>query len=124
MTNVVLYCRICSNAKGDGRSLDVQEERLREYCLNKGYNVIEIPHHEVASGISFKKRPVFQNIMKYIRSHKGQVDKLLVLRWYRYSRDYYNACTNMDLLRKFGVEVNAIEEPLLKRTDFSSILYL
>lgn len=76
------------------------------------YNIVDVPYREDASGKTFEKRPVIQNIMKYIHKHKGQVDKLLVLRWNRYSRDLFTACVNMDTLRKLGVEVNAIEEPL------------
>ena len=95
-----------------GTSLDVQEERLKAYCDRMGYNIIDIPHREDASGKTFIRRPVIRNIMKYTREHKGRVDKVLVLRWNRYSRDLFSACANMDALRKCGVEVNAIEEPL------------
>ena len=50
--------------------------------------------------------------MNYIRQNKNKVEKLLVLRWNRYSRDLFSACENIDALAKFGVEVNAIEELL------------
>ena len=110
--NVIIYCRVSSDEQAEGTSLDVQEERLTAYCDRKGYNVIDVPHREDESGKTFEKRPVIQGIMKYIRKHKGQVDKLLVLRWNRYSRDLFSACANMDTLRKLGVEVNSIEEPL------------
>ena len=110
--NVIIYCRVSSDEQAEGTSLDVQEERLMAYCDRKGYNVIDVPHREDESGKTFEKRPVIQGIMKYIRKHKGQVDKLLVLRWNRYSRDLFSACANMDTLRKLGVEVNSIEEPL------------
>lgn len=114
--NVIIYCRVSSDEQAEGTSLDVQEERLMAHCERKGYNVIDIPHREDASAKTFTKRPVIQGIIKYIRAHKGQVDKLLVLRWNRYSRDLFSACANMDTLRMYGVEVNSIEEPL----DYSS----
>ena len=110
--NVIIYCRVSSDEQAEGSSLDVQEERLMAYCNRKGYNVIDVPHREDESGKTFERRPVIQGIMKYIRKHRGQVDKLLVLRWNRYSRDLFSACANMDTLRKLGVEVNSIEEPL------------
>ena len=110
--NVIIYCRVSSDEQAEGTSLDVQEERLRAYCERKGYNIIDIPHREDESGKTFEKRPIIQGIMKYVRSHRGQVDKLLVLRWNRYSRDLFSACSNMDALRRLGVEVNSIEEPL------------
>lgn len=110
--NVIIYCRVSSDEQAEGTSLDVQEERLMNYCERKGYKVIDVPHREDESGKTFEKRPIIQGIMKYIRKHRGQVDKLLVLRWNRYSRDLFSACANMDALRKLGVEVNSIEEPL------------
>ena len=110
--NVIIYCRVSSDEQAEGTSLDVQEERLTAYCERKGYNIIDVPHREDESAKTFEKRPIIQGIMKYIRKHRGQVDKLLVLRWNRYSRDLFSACANMDSLRKLGVEVNSIEEPL------------
>lgn len=110
--NVIIYCRVSSDEQAEGTSLDVQEERLKTYCERKGYTIIDIPHREDESAKTFERRPIIQGIMKYIRKHRGQIDKLLVLRWNRYSRDLFSACANMDSLRKLGVEVNSIEEPL------------
>ena len=110
--NVIIYCRVSSDEQAEGSSLDVQEERLMAYCERKGYNVIDISHREDESAKTFKKRPVIQEIMKYIRTHKGQVQKLLVLRWNRYSREVFSAFENIKKLREYGVEVNSIEEPL------------
>jgi len=110
--NVIIYCRVSSDEQAEGTSLDVQEERLEAYCERKGYTIIDIPHREDESGKTFEKRPIIQGIMKYIRSHKGQVNKLLVLRWNRYSRDLFSACENLGVLMRLGVEVNSIEEPL------------
>ena len=110
--NVIIYCRVSSDEQAEGTSLDVQEQRLTRYCERLGYNIIDIPHKEDASGKTFKKRPVIQNIMNFIRKHKGQVDKLLVLRWNRYSRHLPTAMANLEELQTLHVEVNSIEEPI------------
>ena len=110
--NVIIYCRVSSDEQAEGTSLDVQEQHLTRYCERKGYNIIDIPHKEDESGKTFEKRPIIQNIMKYIRKHKGQVDKLLVLRWNRYSRDLPSAMANLEELMSLHVEVNSIEEPV------------
>ena len=91
--NVIIYCRVSSDEQAEGTSLDVQEERLTRYCDRKGYHIIDIPHREDASGKDFQ-RPVIQGIMTYIHKNKGKVDKLLVLRWNRYSRDILTAMAN------------------------------
>lgn len=82
-----------------------------------GYNIIDnIPYREDESAKTFEKRPVIQGIMNYIRKNKGRVNKLLFLRWDRYSRDIISASENLKELLKLGVEPNAIEAPL----DFNS----
>ena len=48
--------------------------------------------------------------MNYIRQNKGKVDKLLVLRWNRYSRDLPTAMANLVELQSLKIEVNSIEE--------------
>ena len=109
--NVIIYCRVSSDEQVEGTSLDVQEERITRYCERMGYHIIDIPHREDASGKNFK-RPVIQSIMKYIRKNKGKVDKLLVLRWNRYSRDILTAMANLAELRDLKVEVNSVDEPI------------
>ena len=115
--NVIIYCRVSSDEQTLGASLDIQEERLRKYCNQMGYNIIDnIPYREDESAKTFEKRPVIQGIMNYIRKNKGKVNKLLFLRWDRYSRDIISASENLKELIKLGVEPNAIEAPL----DFNS----
>ena len=83
--NVIIYCRVSSDEQTLGASLDVQEERLRKYCNQMGYNIIDnIPYREDESAKTFEKRPVIQGIMNYIRKNKGRVNKLLFLQWDRY----------------------------------------
>lgn len=115
--NVIIYYRVSSNEQTLGASLDVQEERLRKYCNQMGYNIIDnIPYREDESAKTFEKHPVIQGIMNYIRKNKGRVNKLLFLQWDRYSRDIISASENLKELLKSGVEPNAIEAPL----DFNS----
>lgn len=114
--NVIIYCRVSSDEQKHNVSLDYQEQTLRAYCKNNGYNIIEIEHLEDESGKTFTKRPVIQSIMKFIKNNKGLVDKLLFLRWDRYSRDLESALCNVRELREMGVEPNSIENHL----DFNS----
>ena len=111
--NVIIYCRVSTDEQRKGTSVEVQEERLREYCKRMGYNIIELPNFkEDESAKTFKKRPVMQFILKYIKSHKKEVDKLLFLRWNRFSRDLPQAANVVQDLRSMGVEPNAIEEEI------------
>ena len=112
-TNVIIYCRVSTDEQRKGTSVEVQEERLRVHCKHRGYNIIELPNFkEDESAKTFKKRPVIQSILKYIKSHKKEVDKLLFLRWNRFSRDLPQAANVVQDLRSMGVEPNAIEEEI------------
>lgn len=115
-TNVIIYCRVSTDEQRQGTSVDVQEERLKAHCTYKGYNIINIPEFhdckEDESAKTFEKRPVMQAILKYIRKNRGKVQKLLFLRWNRFSRDLFSATDAVRELLDMGVEPNAIEEEL------------
>ena len=116
ITNVIIYCRVSTDEQRQGTSVDVQEERLKAYCVFKGYNIIYAPEFkdckEDESAKTFEKRPIMQAILKYIRKNRGYVHKLLFLRWNRFSRDLFSATDVVKELLDLGVEPNAIEEEL------------
>ena len=114
--NVMLYCRVSSDEQAQGGSLDIQEEQLRRYCREHNYHIIDFDFREDESAKTFEKRPVIQKILKYIRKNKGHVDKLLFLRWDRFTRDIISGVETLKDLLAMGVEPNAIEAPL----DYSS----
>lgn len=90
--NVLLYCRVSTDEQRKGTSVDEQEKMLRRYCAYKKYNIIERgDFKEDESAKTFKSRPVMQEILHYIKTHKKQIDKLLFIRWNRFSRDLTEA---------------------------------
>ena len=108
MKNVIIYCRVSSDEQAYGSSLDVQEERIRNYCEAKGYNIIKV-YKEDESAKTFEKRPEMMRIVDYVKRNKGQIQELLFLRWDRFSRDLTSATQYIQWFRKHGVEPNAIE---------------
>lgn len=110
MKNVVIYCRVSSDEQAKGCSLNYQADTITEYCRKNNYNIIKEPYKEDYSGKDFKHRPKINELMKYCKSHKNEVDLILVLRWNRYSRDVTEAYQNLDWFRTLNIEVNAIEE--------------
>ena len=40
--NAILYCRVSTDEQADSCSLDVQENYLRAYCGNHGYNIVGV----------------------------------------------------------------------------------
>ena len=123
-TNVILYCRVSSDEQKDNNSLNVQEEYLKNHCVYHGYNVIEVYREDYSAKHYDMKRPELKAIYEYCKKHKGKVDKVLFLRWDRYSRNVEFAFAYK---RKFydelGVEINAIESPIdFKGSEWSTNL--
>ena len=125
--NVILYCRVSTDEQMDGCSLDMQERYLRAYCDNHHYNIVgeEKPYKEDYSAKHHDlRRPKMKQLYDYCRKHRHEVDKVLFLRWDRFTRNLEFAMTYK---RKFydelGIEINAIESPIdFEGTDWSMLL--
>ena len=115
MVNVIVYCRVSSDEQAQGSSLEVQEDRIRRHCEIKGYNIINV-YREDESAKTFEKRPEMVKIIEFVKANRGKVQKLLFLRWDRFSRDLPSAVQYLKWFLDRGVEPNAIESEL----DFSS----
>ena len=119
---MILYCRVSSDEQAENTSLGLQEARLRDYCMRYQRNIIDC-YREDYSAKTFKKRPEMNRIMDYCRRHPKQVDEILFLRWDRYSRSLVNALNNIEQLKKLGITVNSIENPLdHNATEFPMML--
>lgn len=125
--NVILYCRVSTDEQADGCSLEMQEKYLRAYCNNHGYTIVgeKQPYKEDFSAKHHDlRRPVMKRLFEYCKKHKHEIDKVLFLRWDRFTRNLEFALTYK---RKFydelGIEINAIESPIdFKGTDWSLFL--
>ena len=125
--NVILYCRVSTDEQVDGCSLDMQERCLRAYCENNHFNIIgeEQPYKEDFTAKDYYlRRPVMKRLYNYCKKHWREVDKVLFLRWDRYSRNLEFATTYK---RKFydelGIEINAIESPIdFEGPEWSTLL--
>lgn len=106
-----LYVRVSTDEQAEkGYSQRDQEERLRKYCeINKIVvrNVIFEDH----SAKTFN-RPEWQKLLAGLRKKKGQIDLILFAKWDRFSRNAGDAYQMINILRKLGVEPQAVEQPL------------
>ncbi len=122
--NVILYCRVSSDEQKDNNSLNVQEEYLRKHCSYHGYNVIDVYREDYSAKHHDLQRPELKAIYEYCKKHKGEIDKLLFLRWDRFSRNGEFAYTyKRRFYDELGVEINAIESPIdFKGSEWSTNL--
>ena len=122
--NVLIYCRVSTDEQADGCSLDMQELYLRRFCDANEYNIIDIYKEDYSAKHYDMRRPEMAKMYNYCKKHKREVDKILFLRWDRYSRNVEFAFAYK---RKFhdelGIEINAIENPIdFSATEWSTML--
>ena len=109
--NVIVYTRVSTDEQAaQGYSLQNQEVTGVAYCKLKGHNVLNL-YREDYSAKTFE-RPEWMKIMAFIKANKGLVNKLVFLKWDRFSRNSYEAQGMIKELEKLNVYVECIEQPL------------
>ena len=123
---VILYCRVSTDEQADGCSLEMQERFLRNHCERNRFEVINVYREDYSAKYFDMNRPEFKRIYNYCRSHKKSVDKILFLRWDRYSRNVEFAFTyKRKLYDELGIEINTVESPIdFTSTDWPTLLAL
>lgn len=106
-----LYVRVSTDEQAEkGYSQRNQEEVLRRYCEIKSIQIQKV-YYEDHSAKTFN-RPIWKNILVDLRKGKGQANLMLFTKWDRFSRNTGDAYTMINTLRRFGIEPQAIEQPL------------
>jgi DNA invertase Pin-like site-specific DNA recombinase len=106
-----LYIRVSTDEQADkGYSQRNQEEMLRKYCGLNGILVRQVIFED-HSAKTFN-RPEWKALLLNLRKHKGAADLVLFTKWDRFSRNAGDAYQMINVLRKLGVEPQAIEQPL------------
>jgi DNA invertase Pin-like site-specific DNA recombinase len=110
MKKAILMSRVSSEEQARGYSLDVQEETLKRYCENHDIEIIDI-YREDHSAKNFN-RPEFRKLLTYAKANSGKIDYLLFTSWDRFSRNTAEAYDIIRRLNEFGIEPQAIEQPI------------
>ena len=117
MCRVILYCRVSTDEQSEGCSLEMQQHFLNAYCHNHGDEIIATYKDDYSAKGHELNRPEFKKVYDYCRRHRHEVDKILFLRWDRYSRNVEFAFTyKRKFIDELHIEINAIESPI----DFNS----
>lgn len=106
-----LYIRVSTDEQADkGYSQRSQEELLTKYCDINKITVRKVIFED-HSAKTFQ-RPGWQKYLQELKNKKGQSNLLLFLKWDRFSRNAGDAYLMIKILRKLGIEPQAIEQPL------------
>jgi len=112
MKTADLYVRVSTEEQADkGYSIRSQEEVLRKYCGIQNIAVRRIIYEDY-SAKTFN-RPAWNDMLNKLKKEKGRsVDLLLFVKWDRFSRNAGDAYQMINILRKIGIEPQAVEQPL------------
>lgn len=108
---VVLYARVSSDRQDVDLSISAQLRALREYAAKNGYQVVREYVDEAVSGRS-TDRPGFKAMIVAARQEHPPFEAILVWKLSRFARNREDSIIYKSLLRKRGIQVVSINEPV------------
>jgi len=108
---VALYARVSSDRQDVDLSITAQLKALREYASRNGCTVVKEYIDEAESGRSID-RPGFQNMIATARQKLTPFEAILVWKLSRFARNREDSIIYKSLLRKHGVQIISINEPV------------
>jgi site-specific DNA recombinase len=109
MKKVILYVRVSTDEQARlGYSLGHQELVLTKFCELKEFEIAGV-YREDHSAKNFE-RPEYKKLFKFCKTHKKEIDYVLITKWDRFSRNQRDALQEIKSFSDFGIEVNAAEQ--------------
>lgn len=107
------YVRV-SDERQDEYSPDSQLKKIREYAAKEGYLIPDeyVFYDDGISGKSVKKRDSFNLMIAMAKEKTHPFDKIYVWKLSRFARNQEQSIVYKNLLRKIGVSVVSVSEPL------------
>lgn len=107
----IIYTRVSTDEQAErGFSLAAQEERLRQHCALNGIEVVR--HFQDDASAKTFNRPAFTELLTFAQGHKKELDFLLVVKWDRFSRNMWESFPMIARFAQWGIEVQAVEQPI------------
>lgn len=113
MKTGALYIRV-STDKQEELSPDAQKRLMLDYARDNGIIITEDSiYWEIGiSGRTADKRPSFRQMIAAAKSPEHPYDVILVWKFSRFARNQEESIVYKSLLKKAGVEVISVSEPL------------
>lgn len=112
MLNALIYCRVSTEEQAEkGYSLEAQEKFCREFAQNNGHEVVGVFRDEGRSGTTLD-RPALKDALSRCQQDKS-VKALLIQETDRLARNTKDHLTIKSLLRKAGVKIISVAQPML-----------
>ncbi len=111
MQSGIIYTRVSSEEQVKGTSLDFQEEQCRNYCEQKGIQILGVFREEGASAKT-AVRAEFLRAIEFCRKNKGKVNVFVVAKVDRFSRRTEDHFMVRKMLMDYGVQLHSVTEPI------------
>jgi DNA invertase Pin-like site-specific DNA recombinase len=108
---VAIYARVSSEKQDVDLSISAQLKALREYASRNSHIIVKEYVDEAESGRSID-RPGFKQMIANARQKPAPFEAILVWKLSRFARNREDSIIYKSLLRKQGVQVVSINEPL------------
>lgn len=107
------YVRV-SDERQDEYSPDSQLKKIREYAAKEGYLIPDeyVFYDDGISGKSVRRRADFNRMIALAKDKDHSFDKIYVWKLSRFARNQEESIVYKNLLRKIGVSVVSVSEPL------------
>ncbi|MFC1930266.1 recombinase family protein [Chloroflexota bacterium] len=106
-----LYARVSSEKQDVDLSISAQLRALRDYAHRNNYEIVREFIDEAESGRSVS-RPAFKDMIRLARIKQPPFEIILVWKLNRFARGREDSIIYKSLLRKQGIQVISINEPL------------
>lgn len=104
----VIYVRQSQEKEGS-ESLENQEYLAREYCRQRGYEVIDVQRDRI-TGRKWDKRPGVIATLQLIEDHRADV--IVLWKWSRLSRSRIHWPVVADRIERVGGRIESVTEPI------------
>ncbi len=111
MMRVAIYARASSERQDIDLSISAQLKALKEYAVRNGHIVVKEYVDEAESGRSID-RPGFKQMIATARQKPAPFEAILVWKLSRFARNREDSIIYKALLRRQGIQVISINEPL------------
>ena len=108
---VAVYARVSSDRQDIDLSISAQLKALREYASRNSHTVVKEYIDEAESGRSID-RPGFKQMIVAARQKPAPFEAILVWKLSRFARNREDSIIYKSLLRKHGIQVISINEPV------------
>lgn len=110
MKRAVAYLRISSASQIDNTSIEMQEEKINQYCTLYDIELAKIFIDEGLSAKSTNKRIEYNNMMNYISDYENNIDMIIVYKSDRVHRSLKNLMIMIEQLQEIDVSFLSITE--------------